>query len=138
MNFMILSFWLVRVPNLRMILSLLIGLILFTNTASATKVDPPKPGSPEEGANFTVVVYDGTNSLPLELARVALYRGPALVRGKVTNPQGRAVFTDITPGYYRLVVRSVGYNPFSDSVLIDASHSFDSVTLFEENQQIEV
>jgi len=89
--------------------------------------------------SFTVVVYDGTNNLPLELARVALYRGSSLVAGKVTNPQGRAVFRDVTPGRYRLLVRSVGYNAFTDSLLtIDKSHTFDSVTLFETSQEVTV
>ena len=95
--------------------------------------------TPSEGIPLTVVVYDGANNGPLELARVALYRGSALVKGKVTNPQGRAVFSDLLPGRYRLVVRSVGYDPFDDSNLtIDASHIFDSVTLFEVGKTITV
>ncbi|HWF45183.1 MAG TPA: hypothetical protein VG537_11120 [Candidatus Kapabacteria bacterium] len=98
------------------------------------RTDPPPP----QGTPFTVVVYDGTNNLPLELARVALYRGSSLVIGKVTNPEGRAIFSDITPGWYRLVVRSVGYNPVIDSIPIDASHTFDSVTLFEESKEVTV
>ena len=100
--------------------------------------DRPTSEPPEEGISFTVVVQDGSNNLPLELARVALYRGSALVVGKVTNPEGRATFIDVTPGRYRLVVRSVGYNAFIDSIRIDAAHTFDSITLFEESQQIVV
>src|SRR6476661_1592337 len=78
--------------------------VLWTGAAQA-ETDPPP-----EGINFTVVVYDGTNNNPLELARVALYRGSTLIKGKVTNTQGRAIFSDVTPGKYRLLVRSVGYN----------------------------
>jgi hypothetical protein len=99
-----------------------------------SRTGPPPP----QGISFTVVVYDGTNNLPLELARVALYRGSSLVIGRVTNLEGRAILTDVTPGWYRLVVRSVGYNPVIDSIPIDASHTFDSVTLFEESQEVTV
>ncbi|MDP4242982.1 MAG: hypothetical protein Q8921_09625 [Bacteroidota bacterium] len=87
---------------------------------------------------YSVVVYDGTNQLPLELARVALYRGAMFVKGKVTNPEGRALFIDLKPGRYRLVVRSVGYNEFSDTVLIDKTHTMDSVQLFETGGEVVV
>ena len=93
---------------------------------------------PQEGMNYTVVVYDSTNAQPLDLARVALYRGSSLVRGKVTNPECRAVFTDLVAGSYKLIVRSVGYNDFTDNVLIDTAHTFDSVVLIETTEQVTV
>jgi len=99
-----------------------------------TRNDPPP-----QGITYTVVVYDGANQEPLELARVALYRGASLVRGHVTNPEGRAVFTDVVPGAYRLVVRSVGYNDYIDSnKTIDENHTFDSITLFETSTEVTV
>lgn len=98
-----------------------------------------KGDPPPQGVDYSVVVYDGTNQQPLELARVALYRGTALVKGKVSDPEGRARFTDIVPGTYRLVVRSVGYNDYDDSTLaINESHTFDSVTLFESGKEVTV
>lgn len=98
-----------------------------------------RASDPQGGVSFTVVVYDGTNDLPLELARVALYRGGSFVKGKVTNPQGRAVFTDIAPGRYRLLVRSVGYIDYSDSaLLIDEAHTIDSISIFETGGEVVV
>jgi hypothetical protein len=97
-----------------------------------------KTDSPQEGTTFTVVVYDGTNNLPLELARVALYRGKTLLKGKVTNPQGRAVFSDIAIGRYRLLVHAVGYNDLNDSILIDETHTYDSVQLLETGGEVVV
>ncbi len=94
--------------------------------------------SPPQGITYTVVVYDGSNNLPLELARVGLYRGSTFVKGKVTNPEGRAVFTDVVAGSYKMVVRAVGYNDFMDSILIDQTHTFDSVTLTETSEQVTV
>ncbi len=93
---------------------------------------------PTQGITYTVVVYDGTNHLPLELARVGLYRGSSFVKGKVTNPEGRAVFTDAVAGKYTLVVRTVGYNDVTDTILIDKTHIFDSVTLSETGEEVTV
>src|SRR5438045_2501176 len=94
---------------------------------------------PQGGASFTVVVYDGTTDLPVELAKVGLYRGKTLVKGKVTNSQGRVTFLDLTPAVYRLVVRSVGYIEFVDSaVTIDSLHGFDSITLVERSREVVV
>jgi hypothetical protein len=85
------------------------------------------------------VVYDGTNQTPVDLARVALYHSSTFIRGRVTNPEGRTTFSDIEPGTYRIVVRSVGYNDYDDSsVVIDDSHTFDSVTLFESGKEVTV
>ncbi|HET6401663.1 MAG TPA: carboxypeptidase regulatory-like domain-containing protein [Candidatus Kapabacteria bacterium] len=102
-------------------------------SAKPVKTEPP------QGIDFSVLVYDGTNQQPLDLARVALYRGTALVRGHVTDLEGHAHFTDVIPGTYRLVVRSVGYNDYEDSTLvIDESHTFDSITLFESGKEVTV
>ncbi len=91
-----------------------------------------------EGINFTVAVHDGTNDEPLELARVALYRGAVRVYGRVTNAEGHTTFTDIVAGPYQLVVRSVGYDDHLDSIVIDSSHTFDSVTLYETGKQVTI
>jgi len=117
--------------------------MLFTFFSLALSLSFPRPSQsktdPPQGINFTVVVYDGTNQQPLELARVALYRGSTLVHGRVTNPEGRTTFTDLAPGLYRFVVRSVGYGDYIDTAkLIDATHTFDSVTLFETGKEVTV
>lgn len=92
-----------------------------------------------QGIDYSVVIYDGTNQQPLELARVGIYHGSALVKGKVTDMEGRAHFTDMDPGVYRIVVWSVGYNTFVDSTLrIDKAHTFDSITMFETGKEVTV
>src|SRR5579872_487386 len=96
------------------------------------KHDPLRNDPPPQGIDFSVVVYDGTNHQPLELARVGIYHGSALVKGKVTDPEGRAHFTDMDPGVYKILVWSVGYNTYADSTFrIDEAHTFDSITMFE-------
>jgi len=105
---------------------------------SRNKHSKKDPNPPPQGITYTVVVYDGSNQVPLELARVALYRGSSLVRGKVTNPEGRAVFTDVIPGNYNLLVRSVGYDDHLDTIPVDQSHTFDSVTLYEVGKVVTV
>ncbi len=108
--------------------------LFFSNSLSAKHHTLPPP----QGINFTVVVYDSANVQPIELARVALYRGASFIRGKVTNPEGRAVFTDVVAGPYRVVIRAVGYNDHEDTIQIDPMHIFDSVTLAETSEQVTV
>lgn len=117
-------------------ISFYIGFAFLLSAGSAFSRVPDPP--PEEGIQFVVIVHDGTNHLPLELARVALYHGSTLVKGKVTNPEGRAVFVDMKPGRYHLLIRSVGYTDFNDTILIDHLHRFDSVQLFETGGEVVV
>jgi hypothetical protein len=109
--------------------------LLFSNPLSAKS---HRKHAPQQGVTFTVVVSDSANSQPLSFARVALYRGSALIRGQVTNPEGRAVFTDVVAGNYKLVVHYVGYNDFVDNIIVDTSHTFDAVILTETTEQVTV
>ncbi len=122
---------------------LLAGLTFFlSRTVSAKTPAADTNGAatkPPQGIDFRVVVYDGTNNQPIELARVGIYNAVGLVQGKVSDPEGRAHFTDIDPGIYRMVVWSVGYNTYVDSALaIDEGHTFDSITLFETTKEVTV
>ncbi len=96
------------------------------------------------GIDFSVVIYDGTNHGPLELARVGIYHHTdghayALVQGKVTSLEGRTHFIDMKPGIYKIVVWSVGYNTYLDSTLrIDETHTFDSITMSESGKEVTV
>src|SRR5438309_1721367 len=74
--------------------------------------------TPDEGVPFTVVVIDSAQNTPLQLARVSLRRRGAFVSGKVTNPAGRAIISDVTPGWYTLIVHLVDYVESRDSILI--------------------
>src|SRR5947207_13487991 len=77
----------------------------------------------DKGHNFTVTVYDQGSGAPLELVRVLLKRGEALLRVESTNPSGRAVFRDVESGNYTLGTRRLGYVEYADSVLIDETHT---------------
>lgn len=95
--------------------------------------------TPEEGVSFTVIVSDSIQQTPLQLARITLRKKGSLVAGKVTDPTGRAVFSDVNPGWYTLNIRFVDYIDFSDSVLIDNIHTSKNIFLHPvEHQELTV
>ncbi|MDP4235488.1 MAG: hypothetical protein Q8919_03465, partial [Bacteroidota bacterium] len=102
-------------------LVLLVG--VFSNAFSTTL--------PIEGVSYSVVVIDSTQDTPLQLARVSLRKNGALVVGKITDPTGRATFSDIKPGWYIISVQLVDYVSYSDSILIDKFNSTKTVYLRE-------
>lgn len=77
--------------------------------------------------HYTAVVIDSTHNVPLQLARVSLYRGSTFVSGKITSVLGRADFTDIDEGTYELRVSIVGYHSFSRMMSITSEHSIDTI-----------
>ncbi len=83
----------------------------------------------QEGENYRVVVNDSLLGVPVQLALVTLRRDGFVIAERVTNQSGLAAFTDIADGSYNLIVHSVGYNDFSETVKIDKSHLSDSVSL---------
>ncbi len=87
--------------------------------------------SPDAGVSFIVVVLDSTQSAPLQLVRVSIRKGGVFVAGKVTDPSGRAQFNDLSPGSYTINIRLVDYVDFSGSVLIDNTHTIDTVFMKE-------
>ncbi len=86
-------------------------------------------GTPQEGENYRVIVYDGDLKVPIQLAVVSLRRDGYVIAEKVTNPAGLARFEDIDDGTYNLFVHSLGYNDVSKSVNVDKNHLVDSVAL---------
>src|SRR3989442_1067941 len=70
--------------------------------STTVRAQPAPVRQADEGVPFNVVVYDAEHHVPLELARVALYRGSTFVIGKVTNYAGRAQFRDLVEGRYVL------------------------------------
>jgi hypothetical protein len=87
--------------------------------------------TPDEGVSFTLVVIDSLQNTPLQLARVTLRKNGAFVAGKVTNPSGRALFSDVNPGWYTINIKLVDYVDFSDSILIDNTHTTRTINLRE-------
>jgi hypothetical protein len=85
--------------------------------------------APEERVSFTIVVLDSVQNTPLQLARITLRRNGVFIGGKVTDPTGRAVFTDLNSGWYAVIIHSVDYLEYRDSLLIDNSHNERTVRL---------
>ncbi|HYM19928.1 MAG TPA: TonB-dependent receptor [Candidatus Kapabacteria bacterium] len=79
--------------------------------------------------HYTVVVYDSSHGVPLQLARVALYRGKSLSAGKLSDINGRANFEDVEAGEYELRVFVVDYQPVSRIVTISLDHEQDTIKL---------
>jgi len=103
-------------------------LILLGFTSIEAKSDPlPEP--PNNNVQFTVTTVDSTDKSPIPLVRISLTKEGIFISGKVTDPQGHAVFRDVRPGTYHINFHDVGYNDFSDSIVIDALHTSYSAAL---------
>src|SRR5438034_936054 len=94
--------------------------------------------TPEEGVPFTVVVIDSAQNTPLQLVHVSLRRHGRFIAGKVTDVSGRAIFKDISPGWYTLAVRFVGYADFNDSILLDKAQTLTIKLKESEHEELEV
>ena len=123
-----------RVAGIALYCSLfLIGLTFLVAKIAEAKTKPP------QGVDLSVVVFDGTNHQPIEMSRVGIYDSSGLVKGNVTDAEGRAHFTDMDTGTFRMVIWSVGYNTYTDSSLhIDFAHAQDTITLFETSKEVTV
>ena len=70
-----------------------INLFLMTTATFATENKNGPPGGGDE--HLKIFVYDADLKTPMELARVVLRRGKAVVAQNVTNPRGLVEFIDI-------------------------------------------
>ena len=83
----------------------------------------------KEGSDFRVTVYDAKEKIPIGLARVVLQRERKLIAQNPTNMVGQVLFRNIQPGWYRLTAWFIGYEIFTDSVLIDQDHASLTINL---------
>ena len=83
----------------------------------------PAPEPPAQNIQFVVTVHDLTDNSPIALVRISLVRNGIFISGKVSDPEGRALFRDVRPGTNKINFHVVGYNDFSDSIHIDAAHT---------------
>ncbi len=79
--------------------------------------------------SYTVIVHDASLATPLHLAKVILSKNNSLVAWHYTDALGRMTFRSVAPGWYNLAVTLNEYDNFSDSILIDQSHSIDTVAM---------
>jgi len=127
-----------RLTARRCFLWLTMSLALIRMTSALGTGGTPSPAPGDE--HFKVVVVDADLKTPIELARVVLRHEGTIVGQKVTNPGGVALFIDIAAGSYKLSVHIIGYDDFSDSILVDDRHTVDSVFLhmISENEVVVV
>ncbi|HYQ86763.1 MAG TPA: hypothetical protein VES59_05920 [Bacteroidota bacterium] len=116
-------------------LSIMLSFILPAGLLGFTSGTPLSAPPPDEGVQFTVVVFEAGVKTPLERVRVILRRDGSLIGDKVTNPSGIALFRDLQAGSYRITAHLVGYYDFSDSVVVDQNHTADSISLQEIRRQ---
>jgi TonB dependent receptor len=91
----------------------------------------------KEGADFRITVYDAKEKIPIGLARVILQRERKLIAQNPTNMVGQVLFRNIQPGRYRLTAWFVGYEIFTDSVLVDQEHTNYTINLHSQENQVQ-
>ena len=102
-------------------------------TGQTAFANTPVPAG--NGVQFRVSVFDADQHIPIELARVALFRENRMIAQDAANPAGQIRFRDIQSGAYTITAWFVGYETFTDSVIIDESHSLDSIWLHPQGIQ---
>jgi hypothetical protein len=78
-----------------------------------------------------IYVYDFSNKVPLQSAKVTLKKGGILVENEETNTLGKAIFQDINPGRYTMIVYLDGYITYSDTIDIEESNYEYTIALKE-------
>lgn len=100
---------------------LLVSLVTISIAGTMSPVD--------HGVQLKVIVRDAKEDLPVELARVVLRRNSRMIAQDATNPAGQIRFRDIQPGKYDITAWFVGYETYSDSIVIDQDHTTYSIAL---------
>ncbi|WP_310572458.1 TonB-dependent receptor [Gemmatimonas sp.] len=103
---------------LSLILSLCVSQTAFTPAAFAQ--------SPANGVTLFGKVQDAQTkaALPFLTLQLQTEKDSAFVGGRLTNEQGAFTFTGLKKGTYVLVVRSIGYQPIRQRVLIGELSAF--------------
>jgi hypothetical protein len=87
------------------------------------------------GVQTRILVIDADQKLPIELAHVVLRRNGRFITQDATNPAGLVRFRDLEPGRYNVSAWFVGYKTYTDSILIDESHSSFTFGLHSEGTE---
>ncbi|QJR37195.1 TonB-dependent receptor domain-containing protein [Gemmatimonas groenlandica] len=108
--------------TLRSVLSLILSLCL----AQATFTPAAFAQSPANGVTLFGKVQDAQTkaALPFLTLQMQTEKDSAFVSGRLTNEQGAFTFTGLKKGTYVLVVRSIGYQPIRQRVLIGELSAF--------------
>lgn len=108
--------------TLRSVLSLVFSLCL----AQAAFAPSAFAQSPTNGVTLFGKVQDAQSkaALPFLTLQLQTEKDSAFVGGRLTNEQGAFTFTGLKKGTYVLVVRSIGYQPIRQRVLIGELSAF--------------
>ncbi len=87
------------------------------------------------GIDCRIVVYDSNEKIPIGLARIVLQRGKMVIAQEATNTAGQVWFRDIQPGMYMLTAWFVGYQMFTDSILINKDQTTFTINLRQKESQ---
>jgi hypothetical protein len=87
------------------------------------------------GAQAKILVIDADQQIPIELAHVVFRSKGKSVAQDATNPAGLIRFRDIEPGWYIVSAWFVGYKTYTDSILIDESHTSYTIALRSEGKE---
>ena len=122
-----------RIPFV-ILLCLCLWIVSSSLAHSASTISTPDG---KEGTDFRVTVYDAKEKIPIGLARVVLQCGKKFIAQNPTNMIGQVLFRNIQPGSYRLTAWFVGYEIFTDSVLIDQEHTSFTINLSPQGSQVQ-
>ena len=89
-----------------------------------------------ETTHFTVTVLDKKDSQPLQLVNVMLEQNNTLVKGATTNPAGRAQFSDVEIGTYKIIAHYLGYEDYIDTIAIDKEHTSLKIEMSEKSLEL--
>ncbi len=113
---------------------LIIILLSVYTQAKNFKNNTDKPKG--ETTHFTVTVTDKKNSQPLQLVNVILEKNNTIVAGAVTNPVGKASFSDIEIGTYKIITHYLGYEDYSNIITIDRKHNSYKIEISEKSIEL--
>jgi outer membrane receptor protein involved in Fe transport len=115
---------------------LIATIIILVNSTSLFSKGKNPDNKKGETIHFIVTVLDKKDSQPLQLVNVMLEKDNAIVYGSVTNPAGKAFFTDVEVGSYILVTHYLGYEDYSDSITVDRQHDNYKVEISEKSVEL--
>ncbi len=81
----------------------------------------------KDHVNLIITVHDSSSATPLELVNLILKKENSIVEINITNPQGIAVFHDIAPGDYTLLLHYIGYQ--NQAIPIIVNHKNDRLAI---------
>jgi hypothetical protein len=90
-----------------------------------------KKAAAQSTVNFTVIVIDKSETIPIQSAVVLIKEGNSIIAKSATNAFGRAFFNDLAEGHYKIAAYYIGYSDYIDSISVDSLHQSFIIKLVE-------